>query len=258
MSLYAFENLALKLTELGYPDVETSSVRIMRRDLTSEERAGNLNFDVDGIYFTIDGQTYKGYMYLKFPDIIRYGLPKFHITNCATIDKQRANGSFDGRYFWHNSNVVSLEDRSTHQVFEEVELSLCGNCRQQAGVQEFTTTGGFFDLNYEEETTLNQDVEVDLFGYVLNWEKISRAYRQAKEYTCESCGLQITVAADKRFIQTHHRDGNKLNNAPLNLQCLCVLCHSQVDQRHEENFRRRRSQKEIENFVNKYREQLTA
>ena len=48
--LYTFENLAARLTELGYPEATESGFRVIRRDLTQEEQAGNIDFRDDGIY----------------------------------------------------------------------------------------------------------------------------------------------------------------------------------------------------------------
>lgn len=47
-----------------------------------------------------------------------YGLPKFHITNCSKIQEERKANRFTGRYFWHNSNVVSIEDKTTGEILE--------------------------------------------------------------------------------------------------------------------------------------------
>src|SRR6218665_3820678 len=105
MMLYTFENLANKLTQLGYPAAIEGGFRVIKRDFTQEENAGNIQFKEDGMYLVVDGIEYKGYMYMKNYDITSYGLPKFHITNCQTIIDQRSKGRFDGKYFWHNSDT---------------------------------------------------------------------------------------------------------------------------------------------------------
>ena len=255
--LYLFSNLAQRLTQLGYPEPTESGFRVIKRDLTQEEQAGNIEFREDGIYLTIDGQEYKGYMYLKYPDVARFGFPKFHITNCQTVLGQRTRGQFDGRYFWHNSNKVTIEDRANGNVHEDINLGLCGYCRNQSSITEYSDTQGFFSLlDQQEQEDINEEVEVDIFGYTLDWQQISREFRKEKEYTCESCGIQIDEPSDRRFIHVHHRSGNKLNNRRNNLECLCVLCHANKDATHERNFERRRMQADIRAFVDKYRERL--
>jgi hypothetical protein len=255
--LYTFQNLANKLTQLGYPESTESGFRVIKRDFTQEEKAGNIEFRQDGVYLTIDGQEYEGYMYLKFADITRYGLPKFHITNCQTILEQRASGRFDGRYFWHNSNSVSIQNRCNGEIHEGVILGLCNYCRTQSSISEYIDTEGFFSLlDKQEQEEINQEYEVDIFGYTLDWQKISRQFRVENKYTCESCGIVIEIPADRRFIHVHHKSGNKLNNKRNNLEGLCVLCHANKDKTHEHNFQRRRMQAEIKAFVDMYRDKL--
>ena len=255
--LYTFSNLAQRLSQLGYPEPTESGFRVIRRDLTQEEQAGNIDFRDDGIYLTIDGQEYKGYMYLKYPDVARFGFPKFHITNCQTVLGQRNRGQFDGRYFWHNSNTVTIEDRANGQIHENINLDLCGYCRNQSSITDYSDTQGFFNLlDQQEQEDINKEVEVDIFGYTLVWQQISREFRKEKEYTCESCGIKVVEQSDRRFIHVHHKSGNKLNNRKNNLECVCVLCHANKDATHEQNFERRRMQADIRAFTEKYREQL--
>lgn len=253
--LYSFENLSNRLTELGYPGASETGFRIIRKDFTVEEHAGNISFRDDGIYLTIDGEEHKGYMYLKFPDIEKYGLPKFHIVNCQTVVEQRAKGMFDNRYYWHNSNTVTLKDRSTNVVHENVALGLCGRCDMQVNVN-FSNTEEFFNLlDRQEQENLDEEFEVDIFGYVLDWQQLSTEYRREKNYTCENCGISPDAPADRRFFHVHHKNGNKLNNRRANLECLCVLCHANKDIHHEHNFARSR---EKNSFIQKFRKKLVA
>lgn len=42
-------------------------------------------------------------------------------------------------------------------------------------------------------------------------------------YTCENCGWF-------GYCQIHHKDGNRNNNQPDNLSCLCPNCHIDIHQ----------------------------
>ena len=170
---------------------------------------------------------------------------------------QRNSGWFNGRYFWHNSNNVSIEDRKTGDLFNDVNLDLCGNCARQSNIGGYNDTEGFFLLlDRQEVNNIDEEFEIDIFGYVKDWQKISRAYKQEKEYTCEVCNIVVSKPVDRRFIHAHHISGNKLNNKRSNLECLCVLCHSFKDDRHIRNFEKRRMQADVKAFIEKYEEEL--
>lgn len=258
--IYKFDKLSAKLDEMGFEQIASNGVRIMKRDLTQEANKGNIEYREDGVYLKIDGKEYKGYMYHKFPDIDKYGLPRFHITDCVTINEQKLSGRFDNNYYWQNSNVVSLTDRRTGTVHNDVELNLCSNCRKKSKA-DYTNTEGFFETLGSLMEDTNTNFEVDIMGYPIspiNWYEVSRAYRESKNYTCENihCGIQIIEGSDKRFIHVHHKDGNKLNCNVSNFECLCVLCHAHEDERHILNFQKKRLQVEIKAFVKKYESEL--
>lgn len=118
------------LDDANYAQVPRTGFQVIRKDLTLEERAGNISYRQDGIYLSSNGQEYKGYIYLKFKvQIAKYGYPKFHITKCSTIVTAIGKGDFLNRYYWHNSNTVSIEDRPSGQIHKDINLELCGYCR---------------------------------------------------------------------------------------------------------------------------------
>lgn len=256
MILYDFKKLSLKLDFLNFPEVRESRFEIVRKDLSEEENRGNVTFKEDGIYLNINGIEHKGYMYIKKADVVQYGQPKFHITNCSVIMDQKNRGYFNGHYFWHNSNTVTIEDRNTHQFFENINLNLCSRCREQANIDDYRNTQGFFDLLDIQDEEPQNNQELDMFGYVKEWQQISKKFRIENEFTCDNCTIKIENKLDQRFIQVHHRSGNKLINNRENLQCLCTLCHSNIDERHNVNFQKKRSIREIETFVEKYSDEL--
>lgn len=95
--------------------------------------------------------------------------------------------------------------------------------------------------------------ELDMFGYVKNWQQISKKFRVENEFTCNNCSIKIEHKFDHRFIQVHHKNGNKQINIRENLQCLCTLCHADVNERHTINFQHKKSIHEIASFVEKYK-----
>lgn len=260
MNLYKFEKLSARLDELGYESIASNGVRIMKRDLTQETNAGNIEFREDGVYLKIDGNEYKGYMYHKYPNIDLYGLPKFHITECNAVREQKLSGRFDNNYYWQNSNVVTLIDRATKREHKDVKLVLCGYCNLQSKVI-YKNTEDFFETMGSIMEEVNTEFEVDIMGYPIkpiNWYELSRNFRIKMNYTCANseCGITITEPRDRRFIHVHHKDGNKLNCNVNNLECLCVLCHANEDEMHLANFQKKRMKSELNAFVKIYHNEL--
>lgn len=260
--LYKFTNLANRLTQLGFSEANQRGIQIVRRDLTQEDQAGNIAFKEDGIYLAVNGKEYKGYMYIKNPFIVNYGnkFPKFHIANCEVIKDQKAKGKFENRYYWHNSNLVDLTDAQTGDEFKQVAIELCSKCKALSEVSKYLDTEGFFSLLDKQEIEVVREIQLDMFGRPIDWDIISKEYRQEKNYTCEKCGFggdMLENRTDREFIHTDHIIAWELTNMTReNLQCLCILCHSEKDEVHRRNFSRPGMKKRIKRFIDKYKSKL--
>lgn len=256
IQLYQFEKLSKALDKWGYPKISfKSGFQVVKGvDFEKAFKAGNIRFEEDGIYLDYDEISLKGYMFIREPWISDYGkYPKFHIVKCRTIQDFINSGNFNIRYDFSNSEENDLIDKTTKKVYENEILDLCANCKKQVK-SEINTTLDFFEL-LEEEYKI-EDIEVDLFGYTQDWERISRAFKNMKNHTCEDCGIQINKVLDKRFIHTHHISGDKTDNSENNLKCLCILCHSNQDETHRSNFKKGGMKKDLEIFTSIYKSEL--
>lgn len=76
--------------------------------------------------------------------------------------------------------------------------------------------------------------------YVKGWKKMSFAFRQSKNFTCEHCG--VVQGRDERVsrrtgvvykVPTHaaHKNHDPQNPTP-ELLCLCPSCHGKYDYQH--------------------------
>lgn len=256
--LYSFEKLKRKLDQLGFPQIQSGSGFQIIKGIDFEEayKSGSISFEEDGIYLEYEEKKYRGYMFIKEPWItVHDSYPSFHLTKCKTIDDFISKGKFKTRYEWANSNVVDLIDITTKKIFKDEILNYCGNCKK-ALLAEISDTQNFFDSL--DKTELEEDkIEVDIFGYVRGKERISKAYRAKKNYTCEQCGVTCKTSLHRRWWHTHHKDGNKTNNSEANLECLCVCCHSRKDEKHQLNFSKDIWQSQVKSFVDLYRQELT-
>ncbi|MBK9488798.1 MAG: hypothetical protein IPO07_08370 [Haliscomenobacter sp.] len=157
-----------------------------------------------------------------------------------------------------NQEKVNIVCNQTFQIYTQVVLELCNNCRRIFSEKTAQVlTGESFDEFILKMASLPQNppMPADSNGYPLNFAEISTAFRRLKSYTCERCHLTIHNPNDQRFIHTHHKDLNKSNNCIENFQCLCIECHSQVDDLHRRNFDTADQRRELKEFKAKYRKQ---
>lgn len=258
--LYKFEKLNRRLDQLGFPKVRGGSgfKTIKGVDFEKAFKAGSISFENDGIYLNYEGKKHRGYMFIQQYNITyngnHQGFPKFHLLKCSTIQSFINSGQFKHRYEWSNSNINNLIDKQTGRRYDNQRLDLCSNCKSSL-FRSINTTQDFFDsLDKSEIETKN--VEVDILGYVKGKEKISSDYRKRQNYTCEKCSVSPKSSLHKRWWHTHHVNGDKTNNKLSNLKCFCILCHSKVDQRHIENFKKGAMPKQLEFFKKEYQMEL--
>jgi hypothetical protein len=254
--LYKFEELKKKLDEWGFPNINNKSgFQSIRTDFKKAYEEGKIEFREDGIYLIHDGKEWKGYMYMPTYRVKKYGhVSRFHLKRCSTIDDFIKSGMLNTYYNWSNNAHNDITDRDTKEVYKEQTLQLCSKCRKEL-FDEIEDTEKFFSTLASDNSN-NSDIEIDIFGYTREWQKISKNYRAKQGFKCESCSIQITNPLHRKYLHTHHKDGDKTNNKESNLECLCILCHSYKDVRHEENFNKKRMLKEISAFVKLYRTDL--
>lgn len=241
-SFGTFEKSNQTLDKRHYPKVEGGSgFKVIKVDFEKASKDDKIDFREDGIYYTDEeGIKRKGYMFIKEAWYTFEGkkqkLPKFHLVECETIKDFIKNGRFKYRFEWSNSNVNDIIDKGdNHKKHPDQVLPLCTYCSKQIADSVPTTEAFFESLNETERQTT--DIEVDLFGYTKDWEAISRKYKEGVNYTCETCQRQPKSDMDSRYWHTHHKDSDKLNNEASNLACLCIECHSKVDESHGDNFK---------------------
>lgn len=258
--LYDFKQLGNKLDQLGFPQIQGGSgFQIIKGiDFEVAYKSGSISFEDDGIYLEYEGKKYRGYMFIQEAYITYNGgpakFPKFHLLKCRTIQEFISSGRFKQRYEWSNSDVNNLIDKQTGTKYNDTKLEVCSYCKSDY-FDEIGDTEDFFD-SLDKSELEEDNIEVDIFGYVRGKEKISKDYRKRQNYTCESCSLEPKNNLHKRWWHTHHADGDKTNNTLQNLKCLCLLCHSNVDTRHRENFKKGAMPSQIEFFKKDYNEEL--
>lgn len=204
-------------------------------NLSYDLESSEIQFDELGS-FTTDkyGNTYRLGLFLTLYGKTFLRSPALHIDFCETAEK------FRSRLNYTNSQIVTYYSLDKKKRFANEKLSICKNCmkvaRSKLSVQITGNEFCDFLLAIEEDDNLKCKA-LNSEGYALNWQQISKAYRESKKYTCENCNLKMDDQKYSKFWHTHHIKGNeKLNNKRSNLKCLCIKCHSAIDEYHKQQF----------------------
>ncbi len=256
--IHDFAGLKFILEEIGISVGKGGGYRELKiEDVHIDDLRNNIEFTGEGI-FLIDSDTkekHQIFLYKRKYRLEAHGKPRYHVCKCETIQQFMNSGTFQAEYRRANTRIVTVINRDNWDNEEEVsDLPLCKFCsRILYGYDRSLDSGDFAAMIREKEDIREpQVVEIDIFGYPKDWERISLAYRTKKKYTCECCGVEITDSFDRRFIHVHHKDGNKINNRESNLECLCIRCHSEKDDIHRKNFSTAAQQRLLQEFNKKY------
>ena len=260
--IISFERLKKALTERGYVINENKAtyIPIIPEPWNPNDAKNDVEFTDDGVFVITEPghQKHQVFLYKMNYHLERYGKPRYHICKCSTIDEFIQSGGFN-QYRRANTEVVTVRDMDNNYKETEVEaLPLCMNCIAKMNALHKNVSSQMDSLTFAKllkeagEVQDDKEVEVDIFGYTKDWEQISRAYRESKDYTCERCGIHIDNPFDKQFIQVHHKNGKKTDNRLGNLECLCIRCHSEVDDVHRKNFSSAANKIQLEEFNIKY------
>ena len=255
--IFKFDGLKSLLRNMGFKVDKAEGYKpIDVADVTLEElKNGEIEFTDDGIFVNSDGIKRQIFLYKRSYHLELYGKPRFHIRKCQTITSFMRNGNSIPEYRRANTETVWVRDMDDNNEDKEVsDLPLCKYCLAiaQEGYAGMDTSDFVEILKNAAESMPEEDVEVDIFGYTKDWEMISRAFRDTHNYTCYKCGIEITDPFDQQYIHTHHINLRKTDNRTANLQCLCIRCHSEVDDFHRERFSSGDQKRQLDDFNKKY------
>lgn len=264
--IFRFNGLKSCLTSLGYQLEEAKPwVPITGQDVGIEEfKSGNVTFDPNGgVNLKVDGIKHIGFLYKRSYRLADHGKPRMHICKCKTIQDFIRRGSFEVEYRFAETDKVMVIDKNDRERDKEIgDLPLCQNCINQLqnsryglvrGSKDFAKlVGQINQANMAKQE--KEDKEKDIFGYTKNWERVSRDFREKKDYVCEKCGIKITNPFDFHFMHVHHKNGKKADNRESNLQCLCIDCHSKIDNTHIERLKKGSNKIILDDFIKRYKE----
>ncbi|MDO9489196.1 MAG: hypothetical protein Q7J32_12535 [Sphingomonadaceae bacterium] len=238
--------------EMGAPLVPRIGPRravqlLTAADLEALEGDG-LEIDAKAISVSDDGTLkYKNKRVLLYIRDIggiggRHGLPRFHVAYCKTLETMQRERRFaryvvatrdDGQF---QLNIVSERKAITER------LSVCQMCLARLAWNGFSfdwtqrprrevvaafTLVEYFDRYPKDLISIQPDHDADtapLNDYPDDWGTISERVKRERGYRCEQCDRDMTE--HKQHFHAHHRDGQKNNCAPHNIELLCLCCHA--------------------------------
>lgn len=255
IDFYQFEKLNSLLKEMGadLKRIETpnSWEGIDDSKLAELLKTGEVEIDLNEIK-TRDGVfEYKGrkvivYIRDQYSKYHSKGY-KFHLTKCNTISKafqNRRNSRYVVSLRTDGQFKINLLDDNVIVKKDLIEpLKVCKNCLEQINYQKYKVhpyrikQGIYEDFQLEEYFAMfrNTELNTGLFRnannaplnvYNKNFDLKSKTIREQKNYECNDCGINMSKQEHRKFAHVHHRDGDKSNDNPTNLEVLCIECHS--------------------------------
>ncbi len=241
--LTKFEELSLAV--LGIVNEGTAPIAIAEIETAGKE-IESLDEVIQGPsgLFTIlpNGTIKKIVLFIADTDEnLGYGLPKFHIFRCRTIEsmesqnrgfRYKISSRVDGKFRLTLTSKYSKKNR-----FSDVSLEVCMNClniynsRTSQVIQKsefsqnlpvFISGAGKTGI---ESTGFSYDWDLIPNQYKPDWPYISTEIKKKRKYTCEYCGW-VANSFTKKFIHAHHSNGKVFENSETNIKVLCIECHS--------------------------------
>jgi hypothetical protein len=176
-------------------------------------------------------------------------LPRFHVSDCDTLQEMRANKRYHIRYVvaTRDSGIfhVNLKPKNS-PLYEKSEkkLRVCQNCldkinwddfvlkrhiehRRNEIVQAFTLQNYFqaYGKTFINEMPMHTDATSPENTYTKQFKQIAETIKRKRKYRCDKCGGDFSQY--KKYLHAHHIDGNQADDSERNIAILCIGDHAE-------------------------------
>ena len=198
------------------------------------------DFDIASDW-TLEYKWYKLVVYIRDQQLKYYTWKwyKFHFYKCQTLRWFLEKKKYDWKYVWHRSWSFKINLMENGELVRETkeDLNVCINCLKEFNYENYKNEwkqkrafiyNEFAFEKYLEEYDTNlpktkSSAMQEVNKYHDNWNEMSKAYKDSKDWTCEDCGKNCKKIWES--MHTHHIDHNKWNNSWTNYRALCIRCH---------------------------------
>lgn len=233
-------------------NIELKSFKPVQLPVIQSIKESQINFEKKkGFAFYSDGEDdYLMFYYLKYYKVNFWNsLPKFHVTDCTS------RNTYSG-YFFANKMPVDIYSKDGTKKYENQNLSLCKNCSKEIFKSWWDSSKPWYEsvLTYISEED-NPNFKNN--GYHTMWKQISEAYKEKAGWKCENsrCQIDLSKLEDRKYLHTHHINGDTRDNGEDNFKALCLLCHGLE---HKNKLKHGTGFYEVENFINQYNINLSS
>ncbi len=177
------------------------------------------NLEIEGIIPIVKNR--KVALYIREPkNYDRYrDLPKYHITNCKTLQEMRLNREYYKYHASHPTDGKFLVKLSNSGPLKLCKLTLCKNCLKQLRSEY---DWNVFDSDPEKFPL--EDWFEPFFYSSEDWKVRSQSCRENANWTCSECN--INLESNPYLLHAHHEWGTRYND-PEDLKALCIGCHAE-------------------------------
>lgn len=236
----------IKFERIVEETVEHIELTPEEMEIENELRSGEIDLEFDEISIENDFLCYSGRKVAAYIrdqphcSIARYGVDpvkrtsgyKYHLCNCKTLQDMTAKGR-DRRYFVtkrdDGSFGVNCLENSEWERYD-VSMELCSNCRKMLASMKIPTynfsLARFFAEHdtYIPKTFTRYEKVSHIQDYSDDHKAVADRCRKEVDYTCQRCSVKCHD--NRSLLHLHHKNGDKSDNFPHNLEVLCVDCHS--------------------------------